>query len=135
MSATPKSDKVARLQLEGLLGPGQEATRNVLFEELYAQLPKDPEAQVCIYAWEIAPLGHTAWHLHNGPAFMIPTEGRIVIEFQNEEQAYEAGEVYFEPIAVVHRAFNPDPEHPVCGIAWVATPPGREHVVNVKEPW
>ena len=93
MSATAGNEKVARLKLSDLLEPGQESTRNVLFEELYAQLPKDPEARVCVYAWEIAPLGHTAWHLHNGPAFMIPTEGRIVIEFQHEQRAFEAGEV------------------------------------------
>jgi quercetin dioxygenase-like cupin family protein len=134
VTATVDGDLV-RLKLSGLLGAGQEATRDVLFEELYSQLPRDPEARVCIYAWEIAPLGHTAWHLHNGPAFMIPTEGRIVIQFKDEERPFEAGDVYYEPVGVVHRAFNPDPERSVCGIAWIATSPDREHVVNVKEPW
>ena len=45
------------------------------------------------------------------------------------------GDAYIEPIGVVHRAVNPDPEHSFACVGFVVTPPDREHVVNVKEPW
>ncbi|HEY2319603.1 MAG TPA: cupin domain-containing protein [Solirubrobacteraceae bacterium] len=126
---------VARLTLSGFLSPGEPHHRKVLYEEVYRLLPKEPDARVCVYAWEIGPGRHTAWHIHNGAAFMLVTEGRIAIEFQDENKSYTAGDVYPEPIGVVHRAINPDPGNSVCGVAFIATPADREHVVNINEPW
>ena len=135
MSADDRPEQVPRLRTSGLLRPGEPHVRHVLHEELYAWLPKDAEARVQVYNWEIGPGGKTAWHIHNGAAFMIVTEGRIAIEFKDKLVPYEAGDVYPEPIGVLHRGTNLDAEHPVSGFAFIVTPPGREHVVNVKEPW
>ena len=45
------------LKLSGYTSPEQQLFRNVLFDELYASLPKDPQARVQIYNAEIAPGG------------------------------------------------------------------------------
>jgi hypothetical protein len=42
---------------------------------------------------------------------------------------------YTEPIGVLHRVINPEPEIPYLCVGFVVTPKDREHVVNVKEPW
>jgi hypothetical protein len=51
--------KDMKLQIQGLIPPGQQLHRNVLFDQLYASIPKDPEAKVRIYTAELAPKGWT----------------------------------------------------------------------------
>jgi quercetin dioxygenase-like cupin family protein len=123
------------LQLSGLLPPGVMHNRIMRFEELYSALPKDAAVRVGVYTSEIAPGGATAWHFHNGAGFFIVLQGRVRIEFKDTTRSYQAGDAYAEPIGVIHRAVNPDPEHPFACVGFVVTPPDREHVVNVKEPW
>jgi hypothetical protein len=38
--------KDMKLQIQGLVPTGQQLYRNVLFDQLYASIPKDPEAKV-----------------------------------------------------------------------------------------
>ena len=45
------------LRLSGYTKLGQELFRNVLFDQLYGSLPKDPQVKVQIYNAEIAPGG------------------------------------------------------------------------------
>ena len=124
-----------RVQLSGLLAPGAVHNRVTRFDDLYESLPKDASVRVGIYTSEIAPGGATAWHLHNGAAFFLVLQGRITIEFQDSTRHYQAGDAYAEPIGVIHRAVNPEPDIPFICVGFVVTPKDREHVVNVKEPW
>jgi quercetin dioxygenase-like cupin family protein len=124
-----------RIQLSGLLGPGMAHSRNMRFDELYEFLPKDASVRVGIYTSEIAPSGETSWHLHNGAGFFLVLQGRVTIEFKDSTRQYQAGDAYAEPIGVIHRAINPEPEIPFLCVGFVVTPKDRDHVVNVKEPW
>ena len=124
-----------RIQLSGLLGPGMVHNRNMRFDELYEFLPKDASVRVGIYTSEIAPGGQTSWHLHNGAAFFLVLQGRVTIEFKDTKRHYQAGDAYAEPIGVIHRAINPEPEIPFICVGFTVTPKDREPVVNVKEPW
>jgi hypothetical protein len=51
----PKDYRDLKLQLDGYLQPGQGFYRNVLLDTLYASLPRDPQARVQVYNYEIAP--------------------------------------------------------------------------------
>jgi quercetin dioxygenase-like cupin family protein len=63
------------LKLRGYTKPGQELYRNILFDQLYRSLPKDPEVKVQIYNAEIAPGGYTNWHCHNGATILYRPSG------------------------------------------------------------
>jgi quercetin dioxygenase-like cupin family protein len=125
-----------RLRLTGYTKPGQDLYRNILFDQLYRSLPKDPEVKVQIYNAEIAPGGYTNWHCHNGATFFIALQG--VFEAHFEEGALiraKAGDVYSEPIGKFHRGHNPHPTIPYLCIGLCMTSPDREHVTNVVQPW
>jgi hypothetical protein len=64
-----------KLRLDGLLGSGERHKRNLLLDDIYAFLPKDPEAKVLVFNAEIAPLSYTNWHKHNGATFFACTQG------------------------------------------------------------
>ena len=124
-----------RIQLSGLLAPGMVHNRNMRFDELYESLPKDASVRVGIYTSEIAPGGQTSWHLHNGAAFFLVLQGRVPIEFRDTPHHYQAGDAYAEPIGIIHRAINPEPETPFLCVGFTVTLKDRDPVVNVKEPW
>lgn len=129
------TDDDLTLRLRGYTKPGQELFRNVLFEQLCASLPKDPQAKVQIYNAEIAPGGYTNWHCHNGATFFIALEG--VFEAQFEEGVLvraKAGDVYSEPIGKFHRGHNPHKTRPYLCIGVCITPPDTDHVTNVEAP-
>ena len=124
------------LRLSGYTKPGQELFRNVLYEQLYEFLPKDPAAKVQIYNAEIAPGGYTNWHCHNGATFFVALQGIFEAEFQEGILVTaKAGEVYSEPIAKIHRGHNPHPELAYLCIGMAITAPDREPVTNVERPW
>jgi len=127
--------KNLKLKLSGYVKPGQELFRNVLFEQLYASMPRDPQVKVQIYNAEIAPGGYTNWHCHNGATFFVALEG--IFEAQFEEGLLvkaTAGDVYSEPIGKFHRGHNPHASLPYLCIAFCITPPDRDHVTNVDVP-
>ena len=124
-----------RIQLTGFLAPGASHSREMRFEELYESLPKDASVRVGVYTSEIAPGGATSWHFHNGAGFFLVLQGRVTVEFKDSTKHYQAGDAYAEPIGVIHRAINPEPEIPFLCVGFVVTPKDRDHVVNVKEPW
>ena len=124
-----------RIQLSGLLAPGMLHNRVMRFDELYESLPKDSSVRVGIYTSEIAPGGQTSWHLHNGAAFFLVLQGRVTIEFKDTTGHYQAGDAYAEPIGVIHRAINTEPNIPFICVGFTVTPKDRDPVVNVKEPW
>ena len=131
------SDDGLTLKLSGYTKPGQELFRNVLFEQLFSALPKDPQAKVQIYNAEIAPGGYTNWHCHNGATFFIALEGEFEAVFEEGVLIRaKAGDVYSEPIGRFHRGHNPHPSVPYLCIGVCITPPDQEHVTNVPErPW
>jgi quercetin dioxygenase-like cupin family protein len=123
------------VELTGTLRDGQAYGRRLMFSELYASLPRDAEARVTVYSWEIAAGCATDWHIHNGPALFVVLSGRIAIEFRDTCEPHVAGDAYFEPIGVIHRGVNAGVAKAVAGVGFVLTSPDREDVVNVKEPW
>jgi hypothetical protein len=74
--------KDMKLQIQGLVPPGQQLYRNVLFDQLYASIPKDPEAKVQIYTAELAPKGWTNFHCHNGATFFLALQGVFEAHFE-----------------------------------------------------
>lgn len=120
------------LEIAGLVPAGQELHRRVLFDQLYASLPKDPEAKVQIYTAEIVPHGWTNFHCHNGATFFLALQG--VFEAHFEEGVLiraKAGDVYSEPIGKMHRGHNPHATIPYLCVGFCITAPDREHVTNV----
>ena len=130
-------DKHLKLQLDGLVKPGSGFFRNMLFDQLYASIPKDPEVKVQIYNAEIKPGGFTNWHCHNGATFFIALQGQFEAHFEEGTLVKaKAGDVYSEPIAKFHRGHNPHPDLPYLCIGVCLTAPDRDHVTNsVARPW
>lgn len=127
--------KDLKLKLDGLVPPGQGFFRHLLFDQLYASVPKDPQLKVQIYNAEIVPGGFTNWHCHNGATFFIALQGIFEAHFQEGVLIKaKAGDVYSEPIAKIHRGHNPHPELPYLCIGVCLTPPDRDHVTNVEKP-
>lgn len=128
--------KELKLQLDGILPPGQQFHRNLLLDQLYASVPKDPHVRVQVYNAEIAPLGYTNWHCHNGATFFVALQGIFVAQFHEPglNVSAKAGDVYSEPIAKIHRGHNPHPEVPYLCIGFCLTSPDRDPVTSVQEP-
>src|SRR5262245_50377062 len=126
-----------KLRLDGYRQPGQQLTRNVLFDQLYASLPKDPQVKIQIYNAEIAPGGYTNWHCHNGATFFIALQGVFEAEFQEGVLVKaKAGDVYSEPIGKFHRGHNPHPDLAYLCIGFNVTSPDCEHITVVDaRPW
>ena len=110
---TAKDYQELKLKLTGYTKPDQPLFRNVLFDRLFASMPKDPQAKVQIYNAEIAPGGYTNWHCHNGATFFVALEGIFEAEFEEGVVVRaSAGDVYTEPIGKFHRGHNPHPSMP-----------------------
>jgi quercetin dioxygenase-like cupin family protein len=94
--------KELKLQLEGFVPPGNGFHRNLLFDTMYASLPRDPQVKVQIYNAEIVPGGFTNWHCHNGAAFFVALQGQFEAHFQEGVLVRaKAGECYSEPISKI----------------------------------
>lgn len=126
-----------KLELGGRLGPGEQHKRNVLLDTMYAFLPKDPEAKVLMFSAEIAPLGYTNWHRHNGATFFVCTQALFEAHFEEGILVKaKAGDVYSEPIGKFHRGHNPHPELAYTCIGLCLTSPALEHITTVADrPW
>jgi hypothetical protein len=74
--------KDLKLALDGFVPPGHAFHRNLLFDAMYASLPRDPNVKVQIYNAEIVPGGFTNWHCHNGAAFFVALQGQFEGHFQ-----------------------------------------------------
>lgn len=125
-----------RVQLTGILEEGQTFRRNLLLDKLYASLPRDPEARVQVYHWEVAPGGFTPWHLHNGATFFICLQGQFEAHFEEGILVRaSAGDVYSEPIGKIHRGHNPRMDISAMGLGISLTSPDREPVTNIPNPF
>ena len=129
-------EEAPRLSLTGYIRPGAQFHRNVLLETVYASLPKDQQAKVQVYNAEIAPGGWTNYHCHNGATFFIALQGVFEAHFETGILIKaKAGDVYSEPIGLMHRGHNPHPTIPYLCIAVCLTSPDRDHVTNVAQAW
>lgn len=129
--------KDLKLKLGGIVPPGREFFRNMLLDQVYASLPRDPQAKVQIYNAEILPGGFTNYHCHNGATFFVVLQGQFEAHFEDGILIKATvGDCYSEPIAKFHRGHNPHPELPFHCIGMALTAPDREHVTNAAtRPW
>jgi quercetin dioxygenase-like cupin family protein len=126
-------------QFSGLLRDGAEMVSHDLFDQVVTSLPKDPEVRATIYHAELAGGVATSWHLHNGPIFVVLLRGEMILQFlpgpgePPVERLYKAGDALVEPVGVVHRAYNPNPEIAMAGLGFQFTAPDRNHRVDVPD--
>lgn len=122
------------LQVTDLLQEDQPHVRQVLFDEVEARLPRDPEARINIQLSELNPGKTASWHVHNGIVYFAVLRGLVTLQYESHVEHYSAGDVYTEPIGVVHRALNPHPELPASFIGFWVTSSDRPHVTEVVAP-
>lgn len=122
------------LQMTGLVPEGGAHIRKTLLDEIEARLPRDPEARINIQLSELNPGKAAPWHVHNGIVYFLVIQGLVTLQYERRVEHYRAGDVYTEPIGVVHRAFNPDPEIPAALVGFWVTAADRPHVTEVGAP-
>ena len=139
-----------RLRLSGYTHPGQQLFRNVLFDQLYEFLPKDPKAKVQLA--NTAKMPFVFKHLAAMPdvhvgigatvGSVVATKGAIIpaavgvdigcgmIATQTTLTAADLP----EPVGKFHRGHNPHASMPYLCIGVCVTPPDKDHVTNVDAP-
>ena len=122
------------LQVTGLLPPDGSHIRETLLDAVEARLPRDPEARVNVQLSELAPGRTASWHVHNGIVYFVLLRGIITLQYEGKSEHFSAGEVYTEPIGVVHRALNPHPDIPASLIGFWVTASDRPHITEAGKP-
>jgi len=122
------------LSLTGLVPEGGAHIRQVLFDELERRFPRDSETRVNIQLSELNPGRTASWHIHNGVVYFVVVRGAVTLQYEGGSEHYSAGDVYTEPIGVVHRALNPHPDVPAAFVGFWVTAADRPHVTEVGEP-
>jgi quercetin dioxygenase-like cupin family protein len=121
------------LQLIGLLPEDRSHVRQVLFEEIESRFP-DGDARVNIQISELNPGRTATWHIHNGVVYFVLLRGLISLQYEGRIEHYTAGDVYTEPVGVVHRAVNPHPDIPAALVGFWVTPADRPHLTESPAP-
>ena len=124
--------------LPGRLIGDEPFVRHTIFEELVGTIPKDAQVRAIFAQGEMAAEGAVEWHIHNGPLFALVLQGELILQFSSENEVYEeiyykAGDVFVEPVGVVHRAYNPNPDVTMLSVGLQLTSPDRDHMVTVGE--
>lgn len=122
------------LQTTGLVPEGGQHVRQVLLDEIEARLPRESDARVNIQLSELNPGRTASWHKHNGVVYFVLLRGIITLQYEGLTEHYSAGDVYTEPIGVVHRALNPHPDIPASLVGFWVTPSERPHLTEADEP-
>ncbi|HEY7582932.1 MAG TPA: cupin domain-containing protein [Acidimicrobiia bacterium] len=122
------------LQIIGLVPEGGSHVRQVLFDQIETRLPRDSDSRINIQLSELNPGKTASWHVHNGVVYFALLRGIITLQYEGQNEHYSAGDVYTEPIGVVHRALNPHPEIPASLIGFWITASDRPHISEVGEP-
>ena len=122
------------LKTIGLLAEDQPHIRQTLFDEIERRLPRDTEARVNVQLSELNPGRTASWHTHNGVVFFVVLRGIVSLQYEGRTEHYSAGDVYTEPIGVVHRALNPHAEIPAAFMGFWVTAADRPHVTEVGAP-
>jgi quercetin dioxygenase-like cupin family protein len=134
MSSFSVDTDTLTLRTIGLLAEDQPHIRQTLFDEIEARLPRDPEARINIQLSELNPGRTATWHIHNGVVYFVVLRGLVSLQYEGRTEHYSAGDVYTEPIGVVHRALNPHPEVPASLIGFWVTAADRPHLTEAGEP-
>jgi quercetin dioxygenase-like cupin family protein len=122
------------LQITGLVPEAGSHVRQVLHDEIEARLPRDPESRINIQLSELNPGKTASWHIHNGVVYFVLLRGIITLQYEGRSEHYSTGDVYTEPIGVVHRALNPHPHIPASLVGFWVTAADRPHVSETGEP-
>jgi quercetin dioxygenase-like cupin family protein len=122
------------LVLTGLVPEGGSHIRQVLFDEIEKRLPRGAEARINIQLSELNPGKAASWHVHNGVVYFVLLRGAVTLQYEGRSEHYSAGDVYTEPIGVVHRALNPHREIPAALVGFWLTGVDRPHITEVGEP-
>ena len=122
------------LTLTDIVPEGEAHVRQTVYDEIETRLPRDPEARIDIQLSELLPGATAAWHVHNGLVYFLVTRGAVSLHYEGRTEHYAAGDVYTEPVGVVHRAYNPHPTLPVSFVGFWITSADRPHLVPVGEP-
>lgn len=134
MTAPSVDPTTLTLKLTGLLPDDGSHVRRVLFDEIERRLPRDSEARVNVQLSELNPGRTASWHVHNGVVHFVVLRGLVTLQYEDRSEHYSAGDVYTEPIGVVHRAFNPHGRIPASLIGFWVTAADRPHVTEVGAP-
>ena len=122
------------LQTTGLVPDGGSHVRQVLFDQIETRLPRDPDSRINIQLSELNPGKTASWHIHNGVVYFVLLRGVITLQYEGRSEHYTAGDVYTEPVGVVHRALNPHPEIPASLVGFWVTAADRPHITEAGEP-
>src|SRR5262249_26520300 len=123
-----------RLMLTGLVPPGGRHQRRVLFDEIEQRLPRDPRARGHAHPYELMPGQSADWQVHNGAVWFLVVQGIVTLEYESHVEHYQAGQVYTEPIGVVHRARNPHASLSAAFVGFWVTAEDRPHLAAVAQP-
>jgi quercetin dioxygenase-like cupin family protein len=122
------------LKTTGLVPDGGSHVRQVLLDQIEARFPRDPESRINIQLSELNPGKAASWHIHNGVVYFVLLRGIITLQYEGQTEHYSAGDVYTEPIGVVHRALNPHSEIPASLVGFWVTAGDRPHISETGEP-
>lgn len=122
------------LKLTGIVPDGRSHFRQVLHDEIERRLPRDAESRVNIQLSELNPGKTASWHVHNGIVYFVLLRGAVTLQYEGRSEHHVAGDVYTEPIGVVHRAFNPHPNLPAAFVGFWVTAADRPHITEVGLP-
>lgn len=122
------------VQINGLVPEGGSHVRQVLLDQIETRLPRDPEARINVQLSELNPGKTASWHVHNGVVYFVLLRGIISVQYEGQSEHFSAGDVYTEPIGVVHRALNPHPEIPASLVGFWVTASDRPHISETGAP-
>jgi quercetin dioxygenase-like cupin family protein len=134
MSEFTVDPKTLALEIAGIVPEGGSHVRQVLWDEIDTRLPRDPESRVNVQLSELNPGRTASWHIHNGVVYFAVLRGIVTLQYEGKTEHYSAGDVYTEPIGVVHRALNPHSDIPASLIGFWVTAADRPHISETGEP-
>src|SRR5689334_1565493 len=100
------------LQITALVPEGGNHLRQVLYDQIETRFQRDPESRINIQRSELNPKKTASWHSLNVVVYFVLLRGMLTRQYEGPSEHYSAGDVYAEPVGVVHRALNPQPEMP-----------------------
>jgi quercetin dioxygenase-like cupin family protein len=123
-----------RLRVTDVVPEGLPHFREFLYDEIETRLPRDPQARVNVNLSGLGPGQAASWHIHNGLVFFLIVQGIVTLQYEDTEETYRAGDVYTEPVGVVHRAINPHEDLSASLVGFWVTAADRPHFTNVPPP-
>ena len=120
-----------QMKITGNLAPDQKFLRMPILDELTGVMPKNPNVQLLVFHGEVRSGGDIPWHVHLGPIITVVLQGEMIFQLEDKAFHYKANDVFIEPVGVVHRAYNPNPDVTLAAMCIQLTPEGHDHIINV----